>query len=148
MSTIAERNDYWLIERWFRHLFTQGEIEKPDELVTPDFVTRDPSGKLGAANPEAFKTWLRWYLSHFTERTWTLHDVIRSEDKVIVRYSGQVTYQGGLFEIPSTHQRITEMGILIFRIREGRIAELWSALSDLELVLELGAIPVVRGVRS
>jgi len=35
------------------------------------------------------------------------------------------------------------MGILIFHIRENRICALWAALSDHELVLEMGAIPTV-----
>jgi predicted ester cyclase len=140
MSDSAGRT---LIERWFDEVFTQGHLDRVDELVTPDFVSRDPSGNVGAANPAAFKAWLSWYLPHFTDRVWTIHDLIAAGDKVAVRYSGRVTYRGGLFEIPATGQRVTEMGILVFRLCEDRIAELWAALSDLELVLELGAVPVV-----
>ncbi len=44
-------------------------------------------------------------------------------DNIVVRYSGQTTYQGGLLDIPSKKQRVTEMGMLIFRIHEGKIYE-------------------------
>ena len=132
-----------LIERWFHELFTLPQSTVLDQLVTDDFVTRDPSGKIGAANPAAFQAWLHWYRTSFTDATWEIRDLLSIGDKVVVRYAGQTTYRGGLFQIPAHDQRVTEMGILIFHIREHRICELWAALSDLELVLEMGAIPTV-----
>jgi predicted ester cyclase len=98
---------------------------------------------VGAQDVAAFRTWLGWYLAAFTEGVWTLHDLVGEGEKVVVRYSGQTTYRGGLLDIPATNQRVTEMGVLIFRMVEGRVQELWSALCDLDLVLALGAVPVV-----
>jgi predicted ester cyclase len=46
--------------------------------------------------------------------------------------------------IPSRDQRVTEMGMLLFRFQDGKIAEMWSALCDLELVQELGGLPEWR----
>ena len=46
--------------------------------------------------------------------------------------------------VPSQNQRGKEMGVLIFRVSEGKIHELWSALCDLNLILSLGAIPVLK----
>jgi len=134
-----------LVERWFHELFTLPQSAVLDQLVTDDFVTRDPSGKIGAANPAEFQAWLRWYRTIFTDATWEILDLLSVGDKVVVRYAGQTTYQGGLFQIPPHDQRVTEMGMLIFRIRDNRICELWAALSDLELVLEMGAIPTIPG---
>lgn len=132
-----------LIERWFHELFTVPDSSILQQLVTDDFVTRDPSGKIGAANPTAFLAWLQWYRSSFTDATWQILDLLSVDDKVVVRYAGQTTYRGGLFQIPANNQRVTEMGILIFQLRDNRICTLWSALSDLELMLEMGAIPTV-----
>lgn len=132
-----------LIERWFHELFTDPDSTILEQLVTEDFVTRDPSGKIGAANPAAFLKWLQWYRSSFTDAAWQILDFLNIGDKIVVRYAGKTTYRGGLFQIPANNQRVTEMGILIFQIRDNRICTLWSALSDLELVLEMGAIPTV-----
>jgi steroid delta-isomerase-like uncharacterized protein len=128
-----------IIERYFHDVFGRGDFSALDELLAPDFVTYDPSGHIGGHGTEAFKTWLQWYLARFTDAQWTLHDMIAEEEKVVVRYSGTPVYLGDFFDIPSTRQRVKEMGILIFRIKDEKIQELWSALSDLELVLELGA---------
>jgi predicted ester cyclase len=142
---MADPTHAHLIERWFRDLFTVGEIDLVDELVAPTFVSRDPNGKLGANSPEAFKGWLRWYLSSFTDADWTIHEILSVGEKAVVRYSGYTTYQGGLLDLPATNQRVLEMGVLIFRIVDGRVHELWSALCDLELVFALGAKIVPPG---
>jgi len=134
-----------IIERYYGDVFERGDFSALDELLAPDFVTYDPSGQIGGRGIEAFKTWLQWYLARFTDAQWTLHEMIGEGEKVVVRYSGTPIYLGNFFDIPSTRQRVKEMGILIFRIKDGKIHELWSALSDLELVIELGASVVYKG---
>ncbi len=90
----------------------------------------------------AFKDWLRWYRATFTDPEWTVQEVSVAGDKVVASYSGKFAYRGGLLDIPSTDQRVTESGILIFRIEGGKVKELWSEMSDLQVVQQLGAVPV------
>jgi predicted ester cyclase len=90
----------------------------------------------------AFREWLRWYLSAFTDRKWTVHEVISEGRKFVARYSGWATYRGGLLDFPFDNQRIRETGILIYRIERGKVAAIWSEMSDLQVVMQLGAFPV------
>ena len=60
----------------------------------------------------------------------------------MARYSGWATYRGGLLDIPSAGQRVRESGILIYRIEGGKVAAIWSEMSDLQVVMQLGAFPV------
>ena len=92
--------------------------------------------------PVAFREWLRWYLSAFTDRKWTVHEVISEGRKVVARYSGWATCRGGLLDFPFDNQRIRETGILIYRIERGKVAAIWSEMSDLQVVMQLGAFPV------
>jgi predicted ester cyclase len=133
-----------IVEHWMYDVFAQGNLSILDELLAPEFISTDPSGKIGAQGPEAFKKWLHWYRASFTDAEWKIHEILDIGENVVVRYSGHTTYQGGLFDIPTKKQRVTEMGMLIFRIHEGKIYEICSALCDLELVLSLGAIPVIK----
>ncbi|MDP9479171.1 MAG: ester cyclase, partial [Actinomycetota bacterium] len=80
----------------------------------------------------------------FADRAWTVHDVLSEGEKVVARYSGWATYRGGLLDIPSTDQRVLETGILILRIRDGLVREIWSEMSDLQVVMQLGAFPVSK----
>ncbi len=131
-----------IVHRWFYDLFAQGNIDLVDEIVAPNFVSCDPSGHCGVRGPDAFKEWLRWYRATFTDPEWTVHDIIVAGDKIVARYSGNTTYRGGLLDIPSTNQRVTESGILIYRVEDGKVKELWSEMSDLQVMQQLGAFPV------
>ena len=131
-----------LVERWFEDIFTRADLAAVDELVAADFVAHGPGESGDARGREAFREWLRWYTSAFTDSQWTVHDVISEGDKVVARYSGWTTYKGGLLDIRSEGQRILETGILIYRIEAGKVKELWSEMSDLQVVQQLGAFPV------
>ena len=60
----------------------------------------------------------------------------------MARYSGTTTYRRGLLGIPSKNQRVLETGILIYTIEGGKVKEVWSEMSDLQVVQQLGAFPV------
>ena len=112
-----------------------------DGLVALDFVAHGQGGVEGSHGRGAFREWLRWCLSAFADREWTVHEVISEGDRAVARYSGWTTYRGGLLDIPSSDQRVLETGILIFRVRVGLVQDLWSEMSDLQLVMQLGAFP-------
>ena len=132
-----------IVERWYEDIFTRGDLSAVDDIVAADFVAHGQGDHPGTHGVEAFKDWLRWYRASFTDPEWTVHDIISEGDKIVARYSGWTTYRGGLLDIPSKdHQRVLETGILIYRIEDGRIKEIWSEMSDLQVVQQLGAFPV------
>lgn len=112
------------------------------ERSIDDFVAHGQGAHPGTHGVEAFKDWLRWFRASFTEPEWTVHDVIVAGDKIVARCSRTTTYRGGLLDIPSKDQRVLETGILIYRIEDGKIKEIWSEMSDLQVVQQLGASPV------
>jgi steroid delta-isomerase-like uncharacterized protein len=130
-----------IVEHWFDDLFTRGDLDAVDGLVVPDFVAHGQGGMDDTHGRETFREWLRWYLAAFADREWTVHDVISEGDRVVARYSGRATYKGGLLDIPSEDQRVLETGILILRVRDGLVREIWSEMSDLQVVMQLGAFP-------
>jgi len=130
-----------IVERWFGDLFTKGDLTAVDELVSDDFVTHGPGGSPGSRGKDPFRDWLNWYLAAFTDREWRILDVIAEGEKVVVHYAVQTTYRGRFFDIPATGQRVPESGIIIFRIADGRVQAMCSELSDLQVVMALGAFP-------
>lgn len=133
-----------IVGRWFDDLFTRGDLDAVDDLVAPDLVAHGQGGSDATRGREAFREWLRWYTSAFTEREWVVHDTISEGEKVVARNSGWATYGGGLLGIPSKGQRVLETGILIPRVEGGLVQELWSEMSDLQLVMQLGAFQIGR----
>ena len=136
------REHVGIVERWFKDLFTRGDLGAVDDLVAPDFVAHGQGGMDDTHGRETFREWLRWYLAAFVDREWTVHDIISEGDRVVARYSGWATYRGGLLDIPPGEQRVRETGILIYRIEGGKVAAIWSEMSDLQVMMQLGAFPV------
>lgn len=128
-----------LVKYWFEDIYTQGNLDLLDDLVAPDFIAHAQCGDGATCGREAFKVWLRWYRATFTDAEWTIHDVISSGDKVVVRYSGWTTYRGGLLDIPSTNQRVLKTGIIIYHIKEGKVQEIWSEMNDVQVMQQLNA---------
>jgi predicted ester cyclase len=131
-----------IVRIWFEDIFTRGDLSAVDDIVAADFVAHEPGDHPGSHGVEAFKDWLRWYRTSFTDPEWTVNDVIAAGDKIVVRYSGNTMYRGGLLDIPSKGQRVLETGVLIYRIEDGKVKEIWSEMSDLQIVQQLGAFPV------
>ncbi len=74
----------------------------------------------------------------------TIEDIIAEGDRVIVRWSSQSTHQGELAGLPPTYRQVTNSGINIFRIANGRIAEVWDIMDRMWLWQQLGVLPDLK----
>lgn len=130
-----------LVNRWFHDVFANGDIKALEEITVEDLILHSQGTDEGMVGRDIFKNWLSWYREAFQNSEWVINDIISEGDKIVARYTGQSIYKGGFLNIPSTNQRIVETGILILRIEDSRIKELWSEMSDLQVVQQLGAFP-------
>ncbi|WP_158095070.1 ester cyclase [Gottfriedia luciferensis] len=124
-------------ERWFNEYFTKGNLDALDDLTTADFVYHSRNGD---NSREKMKEFMKWYHSVFQDDEWEIDDFIEQGHKLVVRYTGWMTYKGGWFNIPSDNQRVKETGIMIFLFENGKVKELWCENSDAAILFELGAL--------
>ncbi|WP_419880472.1 ester cyclase [Peribacillus sp. B-H-3] len=99
-----------IVEVWFKEYFTKGNLLILDELTTEDFVYHSRNGENSREN---MKDFMKWYRSVFQDDEWEINDLIEQDNKLVVRYTGWMTYTGGWFNIPSENQRVKESGIMI-----------------------------------
>ncbi|WP_088007331.1 ester cyclase [Indiicoccus explosivorum] len=124
-------------EKWFSEYFTKGNKEVLERLTAPGFVYHARNGDRGL---EKLKEFIDWFRSVFSDDEWVLDDVIEQGDRLVVRYTGWMTYKGGWFDVPAENQRIRETGIIIFRFEDGKVKEMWCENSDAAILYELGAL--------
>ncbi len=67
-------------------------------------------------------------------------DSLVSDDRVAVRWQGNVTHQGVFNGIPPTGRRIAVSGINIYQIKDGRIAAEWEQTDSLGMLMHLGVL--------
>jgi predicted ester cyclase len=119
---------------WF-DMYRTGDELRLGELATDDYVAHGPGG---TGDRATFVEWLRWYPKAFADQQPTLEDVVLSGDRLVVRYTIRSTYQGGYLDLPAREQAVTETGIMIFRLADGKVAETWFEGNDLEVAQQLG----------
>lgn len=125
---------------WFESVFMQADLALLDEVVTPNFRAHAPAGGGGTHDQESFADWLRWYRGIFRQEGWAIEDVVADVDRVVVRYRGTTTYTGGVPGAAEVGRRVVETGMLLFRLEGERIAEVWSEMSDLQAMQQLGVL--------
>jgi predicted ester cyclase len=74
----------------------------------------------------------------------TVDEMIAEDDRVMVRWTFYGTQEGEYFGLPPTHKQVFYSGINIFRIENGRIAEIWDISDRLWLWQQLGVLPEIK----
>ncbi len=74
----------------------------------------------------------------------TIEDMIAEGDRVMVRWSSRGTHQGELAGLPPTYRPVTNSGINIFRVADGKIAEVWDIMDRMWVWQQLGVLPELK----
>lgn len=72
---------------------------------------------------------------------YTVKDVIVEGNKGVVSWTATATHTGELWGIAPTGKKVTDAGIVVMRVEDGKIVEFGGQWSDLDFAIQLGAIP-------
>src|SRR5205085_11663780 len=133
-----------LIRRWVEALNNGTWAEAADALFTTTFVVHDPMARPRlAAGPQGMKDFQAPFFAAFPDVQFTVEDQIAEGDKVVARWTARGTHRGEVMGIAPTGKHVTVTGIAIWRIEEGKMAEMWQNWDALGLLQQLGGIPEV-----
>jgi predicted ester cyclase len=71
----------------------------------------------------------------------TIDDIMADGNKVIARFTARGTHNGEFMSVPPTGKAITLTAIEIFRVKDGKIVELWGEVNMMGLMQQLGMLP-------
>ncbi|MCC8247366.1 ester cyclase [Saccharothrix luteola] len=106
-------HDAGALVRRMQECFNTRQFDQADELFTPDFV----SHPLGTTGFEAGKRVWRLLVTHFPDYRVVAQDVLVDHDRVAIRSSVE--------GIPAPDDGVRPMLIEVFRVEDGRLAEMW-----------------------
>jgi predicted ester cyclase len=125
-----------------RRVFAEQDRRKgpvPPELCAPDYTAHiagfppmDLSGHTELA---------KVFFAAFPDLTQTIDDAFGDGEKVALRCTITATHQGELMGMAPTGKRITIASMAMFRIVDGKVAELHEIFDQMSLMQQLGAIP-------
>jgi steroid delta-isomerase-like uncharacterized protein len=120
--------------------FNQGNLDVIDELCADDFVDHDPV--MGDQDREAVKRTIGGYREAFPDIHISVEDVIAADDKVVIRWRGEGTFENEFMgQQPTGEKGDPVNGISIDRHEGGKVVESWSQWDVLTLMRDIGAMP-------
>ena len=112
------------------------------QLLSPDFVRHSQaSPSVSVANADQFIDYLRADAAVFPDSRQTLEHIVAEGDLVAfwIRYEG--TQDGQMGPFPPSHKRMRLDSGGLFRVRDGRLAELWVTWDNVAALSQLGYFP-------
>ena len=129
-----------VVSRFIEEFKNKGNHGIVDELMSPDFVHHLTDPRLPAGR-DGIKALGQVIVAGFPDVHASVQDLIADGDKVIERTQTSATHTGGFNGIPATGKQVGWTEIHIYRLVDGKIAEQWSEIDLLGLLVQLGAIP-------
>jgi len=95
----------------------------------------------GDQTSEQYKGLCNAYFTAFPDLHITTDLLVTEGDKVTKVWTATCTQKGDFMGIKATGKRIMVKGIEVFRIADGKIAEIWASMDNLGMLQQLGVIP-------
>ena len=120
--------------------FNKGNMAVIDEVCSDGFCAHDPL--TGDQDREASKASMSMYRGAFPDLHFTIDDAFEAGDKVVIRWTGEGTFENELMGLQPTHDRGNPVhGITVDRFEGGKIAESWTQWDTLTFMRDIGAVP-------
>ena len=140
-TDLAEGNES-VVRRLVEEVVNRGDTGLLTHLVTDDHVGHDPLGD--HYGPEGTRIVVAEYRTAFPDLALPIEDLVAAGDTVACRFRLRGTHAGPFMGIPPTGRVVTAVGIAIYRLAGGKVAESWVILDALGLLRQIGATPTVK----
>ena len=121
-----------LVERFYNDVWNRADESIAREILDPDFRFR---GSLGPEKrgQDGFIDYMRGVHAALGDYTCIIEDIVATGDRVAARMTFGGIHRGAYFGVAPTGREIEWAGAAFFRMKAGRIAELW-VLGDIDNV--------------
>ncbi len=141
-STSSLEENKALAERFHMEIFQQGKLSVADEILSRDFLAHfagnPPEWEKGA---EGTKKAATAYRTAFPDMRLTHHESIAEGDKVVIYWSASGTQKGELAGVPPSGKQMNVKGFDLFKIKNGKLVEMWQSFDQLGMMQQLGVLP-------
>jgi steroid delta-isomerase-like uncharacterized protein len=138
MSDEENEQNKAIVRRFYDEIMNQGELSTADEILAPDFVMTLPGYRQQGI--PAFKGFVTGERIGFPDYYFTLERIVADDGKVAVRWNQRARQMGHLHGIPPTWKMLTDEGISIFHITNGKIETLAICEDALNVLRQMGAV--------
>jgi predicted ester cyclase len=118
--------------RDYYHLFETGQIDRLDQIVSPDYVDRSAAPD-AAPGIEGLRQNIAAFRSAFPNGKISVHDLMADHDTVMARVTLSGTQVAPYADIPPVNEPVIADGVETFRFSHGMVVESWSLFGALRV---------------
>ncbi|HEV7473234.1 MAG TPA: ester cyclase [Pyrinomonadaceae bacterium] len=129
-----------LMRRWFEEVWNKGRVDAIDEMFARDGVayglSDDPSKLI--TGPADFKPFHAKFRGAFPDITVVVEDIVAEGDKLVARCSVRGKHTGDHLGVAASNAPVDFTGMVIARIKDGKIIEAWNNFDFLTMNRQIG----------
>ena len=123
-----------VVRRLYEEVINARRLEQAGQLVHDEY-----EGPAGDRGPAGFVATVRDLLQGFPDIVFTIEDLVEEGDRVAVRWHWVATHAGRFRTFDATHKRVTNSGIAIYQLRDGKVLRSWLETDRLGALQQIGA---------
>jgi steroid delta-isomerase-like uncharacterized protein len=127
-----------LMRRWFKEVWNEGRVQTIYDLMAENAIgvgQAEPGTVIHG--PREFVALYERLHGAFPDIKITVEDTFGAHDKVVVRWSADMTHTGDGLGLPATNKRVKVTGITIAQIENGKIVRGWDNWDQLAMQQQL-----------
>jgi len=122
-----EKNEV-IANRFHTDIFQKGDLSAADQILAENFVWRNPNVPSDLAHgPEGVKKIASAARDAMPDLNITHDSTLSKGDEVLIRWTMTGTPKKEFFGIPASDKPTSVIGFDLFRIANGKIAEMWQS---------------------
>ena len=129
-----------VIRRFVDEALNKKNLAVLNEIVVENFVEQVPFPGQPPGR-EGLKLVLGGFTQAFPDIQWTTQEQIAEGDMVVSRFTFSGTHRAEFLGIPATGKRVSVWGVVIDKVRGGKMAESRIIMDTIGLMQQLGVIP-------
>lgn len=134
-----------IVCRLYDEVINAADTTVIDQIFDADVVVHDPlSGT--AVGIDVLRNLLAQFDVAFPGHEVSVESMLADGDKVAVLHTHYATHSGPFMGLPATGKVLVVNGLELFRLRNGKIVEMWRKDDDVSLLAQLGVISLSADV--
>lgn len=129
-----------LLRRWFEEVWNNGRASAIDELFAEDGLAHGLADEQGGAirGPLEFKPFHAKFRGAFPDINVIVEDILAEGDKLAARISVRGRHTGDHLGVAASQAAVDFTGMVMVRIKDGKIAEAWNNIDFLKMSQQIG----------
>ena len=127
-----------MFTRYFEEGTNKGNLDIVEELFAPDYKHHDPVNPDVIVGNEGVRRHIQSLRGAFPDLVFHVEDMVSDGEKIVIRWTANVTHTGDYFGIPPTGKSAVITGMNTWQVKDGKAVEGWVNRDDIGLAQQLG----------